>query len=87
MRKILDEKLSEVGMSKIEENNTSGNDMSEAGFSADFIKSLQSFVEENTKLTETIAEDDPKYLKNLNNFIPRISGISRRQLEVFMVLA
>ncbi|WJX50334.1 DNA-directed RNA polymerase [Trifolium repens] len=84
MRKILDEKLSEVGMSKIEENNTSGNDMSEAGFSADFIKSLQSFVEENTKLTETIAEDDPKYLKNLNNFISRISGISRRQLEVFL---
>jgi DNA-directed RNA polymerase III subunit RPC1 len=84
MRKILDEKLSEVGMSKLEENNTSGNDMSEVGFSADFIKSLRSFVEENTKLTETIAEDDPKYLKNLNNFIPRISGISRRQLEVFL---
>ncbi|CAJ2654286.1 unnamed protein product [Trifolium pratense] len=85
MRKILHEKLSEVGVSKLEEKDTSGNDiMLEAGFSADFIKSLQSFVEENTKLTETITKDAPKHLKNLNNFIPRISGISRRQLEVFL---
>ncbi|GAU14613.1 hypothetical protein TSUD_96770 [Trifolium subterraneum] len=88
MHKILHEKLSEVGMYKLEEKDASGNDiMPEAGFSADFIKSLESFVEENTKLTETIAEDDPKHLKKLNNFIPRISGISRRQLEVFLVLA
>ncbi|GAU14614.1 hypothetical protein TSUD_96780 [Trifolium subterraneum] len=85
MHKILHEKLSEVGMYKLEEKDASGNDiMPEAGFSADFIKSLESFVEENTKLTETIAEDDPKHLKKLNNFIPRISGISRRQLEVFL---
>lgn len=87
MCKVLQEKLSEVGMSNLVEKDASENDiMSEVGFSADFIKSLQSFVEKNTKLTETITEGDSTNLKNLSNFIPKISGISRRQLEVYMVL-
>ena len=86
MHKVLHEKLSEVGMSKLVEKNASNNDITTAvGFSTDFLKSLQSFVEENTKLTESITEDDSNNLKNLKNFISRISGISRRQLEVFIL--
>ncbi|AES88756.2 DNA-directed RNA polymerase I protein [Medicago truncatula] len=82
VHKVLHEKLSEVGMSKLVEKNASNNDITPAvGFSTDFLKSLQSFVGENTKLTESITEDDSNNLKNLKNFISRISGISRRQLE------
>ncbi|CAI8603101.1 unnamed protein product [Vicia faba] len=82
VRRVLQEKLSEVGMSNSVEKDAS-DIMSEVGFSADFIQSLQSFVEKNT-LTEIITEGDSTNLKNLSNFIPKISGISRRQLEVFL---
>lgn len=80
--KVLHEKLSEVGMSMLVEKNASDKDItSDIGFSADFLKSLQSFVEKNTTLTKSIGEDDSS---NLKNFLPKISGISRRQLEVFL---
>jgi DNA-directed RNA polymerase III subunit RPC1 len=80
--KVLHEKLSEVGMSMLVEKNASDKDItSDIGFSADFLKSLQSFVEKNTTLTKSIGEDDSS---NLKNFLPKISGISRRQLEVFI---
>nr|AAZ32894.1 RNA polymerase III largest subunit [Medicago sativa] len=79
---VLHEKLSEVGMSMLVEKNASDKDItSDIGFSADFLKSLQSFVEKNTTLTKSIGEDDSS---NLKNFLPKISGISRRQLEVFL---
>jgi len=68
-------------MSMLVEKNASDKDItSDIGFSADFLKSLQSFVEKNTTLTKSIGEDD----SNLKNFLPKISGISRRQLEVFI---
>jgi len=82
--KVLHEKLSEVGMSMLVKKNASNKDItSDIGFSADFLKSLQSFVEKNTTLTKSIGEDDSS--NNLKNFLPRISGISRRQLEVFVL--
>ncbi|KAJ1431546.1 RNA polymerase, alpha subunit [Sesbania bispinosa] len=77
--KVVHEKLSEIGMSKLVEKGVSEDDiMSELGSAADFINSLQSFVKNSTKLTEAFTEDDSKKLKN---FIQRISGITRRQLE------
>lgn len=84
MCKVIHEKLSELGMSKLVEKGVSEDDiMSEVGSSADFINSLQSFVKDNTKLTEAFTVDNSKSLKN---FIQRISGMTRKQLEVFMVL-
>jgi len=72
------EKLSEFGVSREVEKG-----VLEVGFSADFVESLQSFINGSTKLTEEAFSDDHSQI--LKNFGQRISGITRRQLEVLMV--
>ena len=86
MRKVLQEKLSEAGMSRLAEKEVSEDDiMSEVGSSADFINSLQSFIEDKIELTEEASTEDDS--ENLKKFIQTIPGITRRQLQVFMVLS
>ncbi|CAJ1951517.1 unnamed protein product [Sphenostylis stenocarpa] len=75
--KVVKDKLSEIGMSREVDKG-----VLEVGFSADFVESLQSFVNDNTKLTEEAFTDDNSQI--LKNFGQRISGITRRQLEVFL---
>jgi len=77
--KVVLEKLSEYGMSREVEKG-----VLEVGFSADFVESLQSFIKDNTKLTEEAFTDDNSQI--LKKFGQRISGITRPQLEVLMVL-
>lgn len=81
--KVVNEKLSEIGMSRLVVKGVLEDEiMSEVGFSADFIKSLKSFIEDSTNLTEeTFINDISQILKK---FGQRISGITRRQLEVFL---
>ncbi|RDY11124.1 DNA-directed RNA polymerase III subunit 1, partial [Mucuna pruriens] len=76
--KVVLEKLSEIGMSGVLEDDI----MSDSGFSAVFINSLKSFIEVSTKLTEEALTNDIS--QNLKKFGQRISGITRRQLEVFL---
>ena len=86
MRKIVQEKLSEAGMSRLAEKEVSEDDiMSEVGSSADFINSLQSFIKDKIEFTEEASPKDDS--DNLEKFIQSISGITRRQLEVFMILS
>ncbi|TKY57741.1 DNA-directed RNA polymerase III subunit RPC1 [Spatholobus suberectus] len=69
--KVFHEKLSEIGI------------MSEVGSLSDvFINSLKSFIENSTKLTEEAFTDDIS--QNLKKFGQRISGITCRQLEIFL---
>ncbi|XP_027910039.1 DNA-directed RNA polymerase III subunit 1 isoform X1 [Vigna unguiculata] len=75
--KVVQEKLSEFGVSREVEKG-----VLEVGFSADFVESLQSFINGSTKLTEEAFSDDHSQI--LKNFGQRISGITRRQLEVFL---
>jgi len=77
--KVVQEKLSEFGVSREVEKG-----VLEVGFSADFVQSLQSFIKDNTKLTEETFTDDNSQI--LKKFGERISGITRAQLEVLMVL-
>lgn len=84
-KEVVQEKLSEVGMSRLLGEGVSEDDMmSEVGSSAEFLKSLQSFIDDTTKLTNDASTEDDS--ENLKKFIQRISGITRRQLEVLMVL-
>ncbi|MED6160929.1 DNA-directed RNA polymerase III subunit 1 [Stylosanthes scabra] len=76
VHKVVQRKLSEVGMCKLVEQEASEDDSS-----ANFIKSLQSFVKGKIESTESSTEEDSE---NLKKFIQRISGITRRQLEVFL---
>lgn len=83
--RVVHEKLSEIGMSRLVGKGVLEDEIvSEVGFSADFIKSLKSFIEDSTKLTEEAFINDISQI--LKKFGQRISGITRRQLEVFMVL-
>ncbi|KAL9296667.1 hypothetical protein ACSQ67_022563 [Phaseolus vulgaris] len=75
--KVVQEKLSEFGVSREVEKG-----VLEVGFSADFVQSLQSFIKDNTKLTEETFTDDNSQI--LKKFGERISGITRAQLEVFL---
>lgn len=77
MCQVVQEKLSEFGMSREVEKG-----VLEVGFSADFVESLQSFIKGSTKLTEEAFTDDNSQI--LKKFGQRISGITRRQLEVFI---
>ncbi|WVZ04486.1 hypothetical protein V8G54_025292 [Vigna mungo] len=74
---VVQEKLSEFGMSREVEKG-----VLEVGFSAEFVESLQSFIKGSTKLTEEAFTDDNSQI--LKKFGQRISGITRRQLEVFL---
>ncbi|KAE9620519.1 hypothetical protein Lal_00018992 [Lupinus albus] len=81
--KVLQKKLSEVGMSKLLGNGVSeDSEMSEVASSAGFINSLQSFIKDKTEFTKDTSIDGDS--KDLRKFIQRISGITRRQLEVFL---
>ncbi|KAK7341753.1 hypothetical protein VNO80_24692 [Phaseolus coccineus] len=75
--KVVLEKLSEFGVSREVEKG-----VLEVGFSADFVQSLQSFIKDNTTLTEETFTDDNSQI--LKKFGQRISGITRAQLEVFL---
>ncbi|XP_027345912.1 DNA-directed RNA polymerase III subunit 1 [Abrus precatorius] len=82
--KVVHEKLSEIGMSRSVEKGVSEDDIlsEEVGSSADFVNSLLSFIKNSTKITEeTFIEDISEEMKK---FGQRISGITRRQLEVFV---
>lgn len=86
MYKVVQDKLSLVGMSSIVEKGVSEDDLtSEVGCSADFINSLQSFIKDNAgvlaETEETSIDDDSRIQKK---FVHRISGVTRRQLEVSM---
>ncbi|KAL2989477.1 hypothetical protein AAZX31_11G142000 [Glycine max] len=75
--KVVHEKLSEFDMSRLAEKG-----VFEVGFSADFVESLQSFIKDNAKLTEEGFTDE--HSQNLKKFGQRISGITRKQLDVFL---
>ncbi|BAT90660.1 hypothetical protein VIGAN_06193600 [Vigna angularis var. angularis] len=75
--KVVQEKLSEFGVSREVEKG-----VLEVGFSAEFVESLQSFIKGSTKLTEEAFTDENSQI--LKKFGQRISGITRRQLEVFL---
>ncbi|KAK4255011.1 hypothetical protein QN277_008074 [Acacia crassicarpa] len=82
--KVVQDKLSKFGMLK--EKGASEDDISsEVGCSADFINCLQSFIRDNigvlSERDETSVGDDSR---NQKKFIQRISGITSRQLEVFL---
>ncbi|KAJ7947738.1 DNA-directed RNA polymerase subunit [Quillaja saponaria] len=81
--KIVIHKLSEVGIPKLVGEGISNYDGSVCSF--DFVNSLESFIKENTKTladtwTPTVEEDS----LHLKKFVQKISGVTRRQLEVFM---
>ncbi|XP_061361835.1 DNA-directed RNA polymerase III subunit 1 [Gastrolobium bilobum] len=81
--KVVHEKLSEVGMSRLVVKGVSEDDtVSDVDSSADFINSLQSFIKDGTELSEEAFTEDNS--KNQKKFIQRISGITRKQLEVFL---
>lgn len=75
MSKVVHEKLSEFDLSRLAEKG-----VFEVGFSADFVESLQSFIKDNAKLTEEGFTDE--HSQNLKKFGQRISGITRKQLDV-----
>ncbi|KHN22017.1 DNA-directed RNA polymerase III subunit RPC1 [Glycine soja] len=75
--KVVHEKLSEFDLSRLAEKG-----VFEVGFSADFVESLQSFIKDNAKLTEEGFTDE--HSQNLKKFGQRISGITRKQLDVFL---
>ncbi|KAK7404643.1 hypothetical protein VNO78_05598 [Psophocarpus tetragonolobus] len=75
--KVVHEKLSEFDISRLVEKG-----VLEVGFSTDFVDSLQNFIKDSTHLTEKTYTDDNT--QNLKKFGQRISGITRRQLEVFL---
>ncbi|XP_016187356.1 DNA-directed RNA polymerase III subunit 1 [Arachis ipaensis] len=76
VHEVVQRKLSEVGMCKLVEQEASADDSS-----AGFVNSLQSFIKGKIESTEPSTEEDSEKLKK---FIQRISGITRRQLEVFL---
>nr|KYP72288.1 DNA-directed RNA polymerase III subunit rpc1 [Cajanus cajan] len=71
MCKVVHEKLSEFSMSRLVEKGVLEDD-------------ILSFIKKSTKLTEAAITNDIS--QNLKKFGQRISGTTRRQLEVFMVL-
>ncbi|KAK7278312.1 hypothetical protein RJT34_23339 [Clitoria ternatea] len=81
--KAVDEMVSKIGISSLVEKGVLEDDiMFELDSSVDFINSLKSFVKDNTKSTEEAFTEGNS--KNLQNFGKRISGITRKQLEVFV---
>lgn len=81
--KVVQDKLSEVGVSSMVEKGLSEDDMSlEVGCSAEFTNSLQFFIKDNTGIAETDETSTDDDSRNQNKFVQRISGVTQRQLEV-----